>query len=173
MDFSKIKAFVFDVDGVFTDGGVYCFPDGDFIRRTDAKDGFAIRMASMNGYFLGVITGGASLTIRMRLKACGIPEENIYLCSRDKEADMIDFCSRFDLSPEEVCYVGDDCPDVPVANMVGLPACPADAVDEMKDASRFVATHGGGHGAVREIVETVMKAQDRWTFDVGEYKRRF
>lgn len=173
MDYSKIKAFAFDVDGVMTDGGVYVEPNGDFIRKFDAKDGFAVRMASMNGYVLGVITGGASQTIKTRVKASGVPEKNVYLSSRDKVVDFLDFCRSNGLQPEEVCYVGDDIPDIPVLTMCGLPACPSDAVLDVKRCCAFVAEHNGGDRAIREIVETVMRCQGKWNFDALTYKAKF
>ena len=173
IDFSKIKALVFDVDGIFTDGGVFCDLQGELYRTFDAKDGFGIRMAYMNGYHLGIITGGRSMSIRARFHTCGITEEDVYLGSRNKMEDMKDFCKRHQLKLEEVLYMGDDLPDAEVMSKVGLSATPCDAVEEIRQIADIVTDQPGGHGAVRHIVETVMKQQGRWTFDVQQYKKDF
>ena len=97
-----IKAFAFDVDGVFTDGGIFCDLNGELFRTFDSKDGFALRMAAMRGYPMGVITGGRSPSIKARFLSCGIKAENVFLGSRDKMADFSAFCKRYSLSFEEV-----------------------------------------------------------------------
>ena len=101
----KIKAFVFDVDGVLTDGGILATAEGDLYRVFDSKDSFALRMAYMKGYHVGVITGGVSESIRLRFRTCGVPGENIYLGSRAKIEDLEDFCSRYDLKADEIMYL--------------------------------------------------------------------
>ena len=173
MDFSKIKGFAFDVDGVFTDGGILCDLEGELYRTFDAKDGFAIRMAVMNGYPVGVITGGRSVSNKMRFLTSGVPEDDVYLKSRDKTEDFKAFCDKHGLDPEEVLFMGDDIPDIPAMRLSGCPACPADAVEEVLKVASFISTRPGGRGAVREIVQTIMQASGRWDFDVAEYKRRF
>ncbi len=173
VDLSKIKALVFDVDGIFTNGGIFCDLQGELYRTFDAKDGFGIRMAYMNGYHLGIITGGRSLSIRARFFTCGITEEDVYLGSRNKMEDMLDFCKRHGLELDEVLYMGDDLPDAEVMSKVGISATPCDAVEEVRQIADIVTEQPGGHGAVRYIVETVMKTQGRWTFDVQQYKKDF
>ena len=108
MDLTQIKAFAFDIDGVATDGGVQCTTDGDLLRTYDAKDGFAIRMASMNGYPIAVITGGSSETIRKRMIVSGVKPEDIFLHCRDKRIEFGIFCERYHLDPKDVMYFGDD-----------------------------------------------------------------
>ena len=112
MDLSNIKAFAFDIDGVATDGGVFCFSDGDLLRAYDAKDGFAIRMAVMNGYHVGIITGGSSESIRKRMTTSGVKPEDVFLHSRNKIEDLDTFCARYGLSRKEVMFFGDDVPDM-------------------------------------------------------------
>lgn len=170
--FNDIRAFVFDVDGVLTDGGVYAV-DGDLIRRFDAKDCLALRMASMQGFCLGIITGGISKTIPQRFLRCGFAEQDVYLGSRDKMEQLSDFCYRHDLTPEQILYCGDDLPDLPLIKACGIGACPADAVAQVKEAADLVSDFDGGHLFVRDIVETVMRAQDKWVLDVNEYKAKF
>ena len=173
VDFKKIKAFAFDIDGVMTDGGIFCNNEGDLFRTFDAKDGFAIRMAIMNGYPVAVITGGRSGSIRARFLTSGIPSENVYLGSRDKIADFNDFCRKFGLSPDEVMFFGDDIPDLEVICAAGIGACPCDAVAEVQEAADYVSPKPGGKGCIRDGFEKVMKARGDWKFSVAEYKKRF
>lgn len=173
MDFSKIKAFTFDVDGVFTNGGVFCDLQGELYRTFDAKDGFAIRMACMNGYPVGIITGGRSVSIRERFRTSGVPTDDVYLGSRDKVEDFDRFCRRHGLQRDEVLFIGDDIPDIPVLAVCGCAACPSDAVPEVRETCDFISDCPGGRGCVRQVVETVMKSLGTWNFNVAEYKRRF
>lgn len=172
-DIKDIKAFCFDVDGVFTNGGVLCDLHGELYRTYDAKDGFALRMASMNGYHLGIITGGRSKSIVARFLTSGINEADIYLGSRNKEEELMDFCKAHDLKPSDVLFIGDDLPDLTIFNVCGVSACPSDAVNEVIEAADIVSSRPGGHGCIREILEMVMKAQGKWSFDVGLYKKLF
>ena len=168
-----IKAFVFDVDGVLTDGGIFANLDGELLRTFDSKDGFALRMAYMHGYRLGVISGGRSESIRKRVQQCGMKAEDVYLGSRDKIEDFEDFCRKHDLGPEEVMYFGDDLPDIPVMTVCGCGVAPSDAVDDGLEAADHVSTKPGGKGCVRETIEMVMKLQGTWELDVQDYKRKF
>lgn len=168
-----IKAFVFDVDGVLTDGGIFADLHGELFRTFDSKDGFALRMAYMHGYRLGVISGGRSESIRKRVQQCGMKAEDVYLGSRDKIEDFEDFCRKYDLGPEEVMYFGDDLPDIPVMAVCGCGVAPSDAVEEVLDAADYVSTRPGGKGCARETIEIVMKLQGTWELDVQDYKRKF
>lgn len=172
-DFTKIRGFAFDVDGVFTNGGVLCDLNGELYRTFDAKDGFGVRMATLGGYPTGIITGGRSGSITARFGSCGITPEDIYLGSRDKITDFGDFCRRHSLRPEEVLYIGDDLPDIEVIKACGIGACPLDAAEEVKAAADYVSPYPGGKWCVRDAVEKVMKSQGRWIFDTAAYKSRF
>lgn len=173
MDYGKIKAFIFDVDGVMTDGGLLCDLGGELYRTFDAKDGFGIRMAVMKGYPVGIITGARSRTIIARAASFGVPEEDCHLHSRDKMEDLGKFCSRHGLRQEEILYMGDDIPDLAVIRAVGVGAAPSDAIPEAQEAADVVTHKGGGQGAVREIIEAVMRSQGTWHFDVQGYKEKF
>ena len=173
MDLLKIKAFTLDIDGVFTDGSILCTTDGDLLRVYDAKDGFAIRMAVMNGYPVGIITGGSSESIRKRMLASGILPEDVYLHCRDKMDQFRAFCEKYDLKPEEVMYFGDDVPDIEVLQAAGCGVCPSDAVEEAKAVADIVSTKPGGKGCIREVIEQTLKAQGKWVFDTGVYKKKF
>ena len=173
MDLKKIKAFAFDIDGVATEGTLLCMPDGDFLRLYDAKDGFAIRMACMNGYHVAVITGGSSESIRKRMIASGIKSEDVFLHCRDKMVEFRQFCERYNLQPEEVMYFGDDIPDVEVMQACGCAVCPSDAVPEAQKAADWITEAPGGKGCLREAIEKTLKKQGKWIFDPVVYKQRF
>ena len=155
---SGIRAFAFDVDGVMTDGGILADLEGELFRTFNAKDGFALGMASMHGYALSIITGGRSESIRKRALTCGVKPEDVY---------------RYSLQPHQVMYVGDDIPDIPVMAACGLGACPSDAVPEVKEAADYISSLPGGRGCCREVIEMVMKLHGKWALDVAEYKRKF
>ena len=169
----KIKAFVFDVDGVLTDGGLLADLNGEFYRTFDSKDGFALRMASMHGYHLGIITGGKSESIKMRFQACGVKPGDVYLKSRDKMEDFEDFCNRHGVAADEVMYFGDDLPDAPVMIACGCGVAPADAVEEVINIADLVSSRPGGKGCARECIEKVMKLHGEWQLDVQDYKQKF
>lgn len=172
-DFSKIRAFAFDVDGVFTDGGILCDLAGELYRTFDSKDGFGVRMAIMKGYPCAIITGGRSGSILARFKSCGVKPENVYLGSRDKIVDFNAFCSKHNLSADEVLYVGDDIPDIEVMEACGIGVSPADGVPEVRQTADFVSTCPGGRGCVRDVIERVLKSRGNWEFDVTGYKTTF
>lgn len=170
---TDIKAFAFDVDGVFTGGGILCDVQGELYRTFDSKDGFGVRMAIMHGYPVGVITGGRSRSITARFLSSGVPAEDVYLGSRNKMEQLDDFCRRHSVTPEQVLYIGDDIPDLAVIQAVGIGMCPADAVAEVREAADIVSEFPGGRWCVRNAIESVMRAQGTWTFDSMQYKKLF
>ena len=172
-DFSRIRAFAFDVDGVFTDGGILCDLQGELYRTFNAKDGFGVRMATMKGYPVAIITGGRSGSIVARFRTCGVGQEDVYLGSRDKIADLNDFCRKYSLEKAEILYVGDDVPDIEAILACGIGVAPADGVQEAKDAADYVSEFPGGRGCVRDVIEKVMKVRGDWVFDVAHYKKKF
>ncbi len=163
----NIKAFAFDVDGVFTNGDVLCMPDGDLLRTYNSKDGFGLRMAFLKKYPIAIITGGNSQSITKRF----IPylASDIYLKSRNKVPDFIDFCSKYNLEPTQVAFIEDDLPDIPILKICGLAVCPADAVAEVKKVCDYVSLYKGGEGCVRDLIEQVLKIQNNWDFDPQAY----
>ena len=146
MDFSRIKAFAFDIDGVATDGSILALPDGDLLRTYDAKDGFALRMAAMKGYPIAVITGGRSESIRKRMLTSGVKADDVFLHCRDKREEFGIFCQRYNLKAEEVMFFGDDLPDIPLMRLSGCGVCPSDAVEEAKAAADWISSRPGGKG---------------------------
>lgn len=160
---ADVEAFVFDVDGVMTDGGIIPTHDGDFIRRYDAKDGYALAYAVKIGYKVCIISGGRGRTLENRLRMLGIRE--YHLDCMDKIATLRAFMAREGLDPRYVIYMGDDIPDLECMREVGIPVCPADAAAEVVEAARYVSEFRGGHGAVRDIVEQVLRARGDWARD--------
>jgi len=156
----NIKAFIFDVDGVFTDGKIYLEPGGDFVRAVDMKDGYAVNYAIKQGYIIGIISGGFSEAVRKRFQYLNVTD--IYLNSRDKKSDFEDFYFKYGLKPEEILYMGDDIPDYEVMKICGLATCPADAVEEIKSIASYISTFPGGYGCVRDVIEQVLKLQGKW-----------
>ena len=159
-DIALVEAIVLDVDGVMTDGGIIPTPDGDFIRRYDAKDGYAIASALREGLKVCVISGGRGRMLENRLTMLGV--SRMYLNCMDKVAAIREFMADNCLTTEQVLYMGDDIPDLECMRVVGMPVCPADACMEVVEASRYVSEFNGGHGAVRDIVEQVMRAKGIW-----------
>ncbi len=159
-DIARVKAFVFDVDGVMTDGGIIPTPDGDFIRRYHAKDGYAVAYAIRLGYKVCIISGGRGEMLRRRLEMLGVSQ--MYLNCMNKIAAIDEFIADNGLDAADVIYMGDDIPDLDCMRRVGIPVCPADACSEVIEASRYVSEYDGGHGAVRDIVEQVLRAQGVW-----------
>lgn len=163
--FEDIRAFAFDVDGVFTDGLVLAMPDGDLLRQFNSKDCFAVRTASDNGFPCAIITGGVSPSLLHRAHSLGIPDEYLYMLSKDKATDLQHFCGRIGLSPSQVAFVGDDIPDIPAMRLAGLGVCPADAVAEVREVADFISPFNGGRGCLRDLIERVLKPQGGWRFD--------
>ncbi|MBR5853872.1 MAG: HAD hydrolase family protein [Alistipes sp.] len=159
-DIARVEAFVFDVDGVMTDGGIIPTPEGDFIRRYNAKDGYAIAYALREGFKVCVISGGRGKMLENRLTMLGVTK--MYLNCMNKVEALEEFLAENDLDRQSVIYMGDDIPDLECMMRVGIPVCPADAAMEVVEASRYVSEYNGGHGAVRDIVEQVLRAKGCW-----------
>ncbi|MGY0392670.1 KdsC family phosphatase [Bizionia sp. KMM 8389] len=155
-----ITTFIFDVDGVLTDGTVTVLTSGEMLRTMNIKDGYALKTAIDRGYNICIISGGSNEGVRARLEGLGITD--IFLKSHDKIKELNQYLSEKDIKLEHVLYMGDDIPDYPVMKLVGLPCCPQDAVPEIKVASKYISHKNGGQGAVRDVIEQVLKVQDNW-----------
>lgn len=162
-DIARTEAFIFDVDGVMTDGGIIPTLDGDFIRRYNAKDGYALGYAVKMGYKVCIITGGRGKTLENRLRMLGI--NRYYTDCMDKITAMREYFADEGIDPAHAIYMGDDIPDLKCMRAVGIPVCPADAAAEVIEASRYVSEFRGGEGAVRDIVEQVLRARGDWARD--------
>ena len=159
-DIARVRAFVFDVDGVFTDGGIIVTPEGDFVRKYNAKDGFALSHAIKKGYLTAVITGGRGNCLEARFRMLGI--DKLYPGCLDKLNKLKEFMAEHDLKPDEVLFMGDDIPDVEPMTYVGMPVCPADAATEVVRVSRYVSPFKGGEGCIRDVVEQTLRARGDW-----------
>lgn len=159
----NIKAFVFDVDGVFTDGSVYLLPGGNMCRVMNVLDGYAVVKAIKNNFLIGVITGGNDEEVRHRINYLGI--KDYYAKSHDKTADFEDFKSRYNLSNDEILTMGDDLSDIGIMEVSGIAACPKNAVPEVKAISQYISSVEGGKGSVRDVIEQVLKIQGKWMID--------
>ena len=165
---NSITTFVFDIDGVLTDGKVHISLTGEMLREMNIRDGFAMKAAIESGYNLCVISGGSNEGVRIRLKNLGITD--IHLGSPNKVETFNKYTELYNIEPENVLYMGDDIPDYHVMQLVGLPTCPQDAVPEIKSISNYISHIDGGQGAVRDVIEQVMKVQGKWhTYFDGKF----
>lgn len=159
-ELTKVKAFVFDVDGVISTATQMLTPDGETVRTSNLKDGFALVYAVKIGYPVCVITGGKTTEMIKRCEKIGI--KDLYAGSLKKLPSLIDFIEKYNLKAEEVMYMGDDLPDYPAMMAVGVPVCPNDAAPEIKAISHYISDKNGGEGCVRDVLEQVMRAQGTW-----------
>lgn len=161
--FKKITTFVFDVDGVLTDGNLLVMPDGLMVRRMNIKDGYALQLAVKRGYNVIVISGGTSSEVKERLNKLDVV--NVWTQVEDKKIILENFVRENNLQQSEVLFMGDDIPDYDVMNFSGLPCCPADAAVEIKQISKYISPLPGGNGCARDVIEKVMKLRGNWTKD--------
>ena len=157
---SAITTFVFDVDGVMTNGQVLVSENGELLRSMNIKDGYALKLAVQRGYRVCIITGGRSEGVRLRFSALGI--KDYYSGVHDKAPVLDGYAERHGLPRQELLYVGDDLPDLPAMQACGVSCAPADAVEQVRSAADLVLKQGGGQGCVREIIEHVLRSQGKW-----------
>ena len=156
----NIKAFVLDIDGVLTDATIHITESGEQLRRFNVRDGYAMQLAVKKGYLFCVISGGKSQSVINRLQGLGIQDVHLGITKKTDVYNL--FINQHQLKPENVIYMGDDIPDIPVMKLAGLSACPSDAVDEVKEFSDYISPKKGGEGCVRDVIEKVLKIQDNW-----------
>ncbi|MFO8088138.1 MAG: HAD hydrolase family protein [Bacteroidales bacterium] len=158
-----INTLVFDYDGVFTDGIVYILEQGELLRTANTKDGYAIQLAVRHGFNVVIISGGKNAAVVSRMRNLGVTET--YVNVKDKKAHLLNYMQQHKLEKEQLLYMGDDIPDLGAMKEVVLPCCPDDAVEEVKSICHYISDNKGGHGAVRDIIEQVLKAQNLWMRD--------
>jgi len=156
----NIRAFIFDVDGVLSMDVSPLDENGDPVRTANIKDGFAIRYALQNGFHVAIITGANTQRVKLRYKKLGV--EHIYLNSFNKTECLDEILTKTGLTKDEILYMGDDLVDHPIMLEVGIPTCPIDAVPEIKAISQYISDKKGGEGCVRDIIEQVMRSQEKW-----------
>lgn len=162
-DLSKIKAIIFDVDGVLSTETITLAPDGLPMRTVNIKDGYAIQLAVKHGLRIAIMTGANVDSIRVRYEGLGV--EDIYLGCSVKINTYKVFLEKYGLKEEEVMYMGDDIPDLEVMRCVGCSVCPHDAAWEIQEASIYVSHRTGGNGCGRDVIEQVLRAQGKWVMD--------
>jgi 3-deoxy-D-manno-octulosonate 8-phosphate phosphatase (KDO 8-P phosphatase) len=157
---TDVRTFIFDVDGVLTDGALLVMPDGEFLRSMNIKDGYAMQLAVKKGYRIAIISGGHSKGVPLRLARLGV--QDVFMGVTDKSMVFDELVAKYQLQPSAILYMGDDIPDLKLLRLCGVPCCPADAVAEIRDACIYVSGRNGGEGCVRDIIEQVMKSQGTW-----------
>lgn len=156
----KVSTFIFDFDGVLSDGKIYVQRDGEQVRATNVKDGYALQYALRKGYNVAVISGGYSESMKLRYK--DFTGMEMHLKVRDKVLKFNEYIADHNLSPEEVLVMGDDIPDYRMMQLAGVKCCPADAALEIQQIADYVSIYPGGNGAVRDVIEQVLRLQGTW-----------
>jgi 3-deoxy-D-manno-octulosonate 8-phosphate phosphatase (KDO 8-P phosphatase) len=162
--FAPIRVFVFDVDGVMTDGHLLATEDGHLLRRMSIKDGYAMQLAIKKGYKIWIISGGKSEAVRARLNKLGITDVHIGIES--KKELLQEIAAEANIPYEHMLYMGDDIPDYAAMQLCGLPCCPADAVPEIKGVAKYISPRNGGDACVRDVIEKVLKLNGHWDMPV-------
>lgn len=159
----KVNTFIFDYDGVLSDGSVILTSDGDALRTANVKDGYAMQLAIKKNYKIVIISGGFSESMKRRFESLNI---NDVFLSVDKKIDVYNqYLVNNNLQNENILFMGDDIPDYEIMLAVGVPTCPSDAVEEIKRVATYISHQPGGHGCVRDIIEQVLKVQGKWMND--------
>lgn len=160
--FKNITTFVFDVDGVLTDATVLLLENGVQARRMNIRDGLAFQMALKNGFRVVVISGAKSEPVLQRLKYLNV--NDAYTGIEDKKAFLDNYVKENKLNWKEILFMGDDLPDMEPMQAAGVSACPADAIAEIQSFAHYISPAKGGEGCVRDVIEKVLKVQDKWIF---------
>ena len=156
----KITTFILDVDGVLTNGKILVTSKGKMLREMNTKDGFIIKYALDKGFKIFIISGGTNKGVKERLKDLGI--EEIFLGEHTKKDTYDKLIKKYNLKKNEIVYMGDDIPDIPVMKEIGVPCCPNDAVPDVKQISIYISKKNGGQGCVRDIIEQTLRVQNKW-----------
>jgi 3-deoxy-D-manno-octulosonate 8-phosphate phosphatase (KDO 8-P phosphatase) len=162
-DLRKIRAIVFDLDGVLSKSTISLGMDGTPLRTVNIKDGYAIQLAVKMGLNIAIISGCRIDAVRKRYEGLGMTD--VYLGAAVKIKVYEEFLAKHDLKEDEVMFMGDDIPDLEVMRRVGCPVCPKDACNEVKEVSIYVSDYQGGCGCGRDVIEQTLKAQGKWLQD--------
>ena len=159
-DLKKVRAVIFDIDGVLSANTITLYPEGEPMRTVNIKDGYAMQLAVKQGLRIAIMTGADVKSIRMRYEKLGV--KDIFTGCSVKIQVYEKFLADNTLSDEEVIFVGDDIPDYEVMRRCGCPCCPSDACSDIKEISCYISSREGGDGVGRDIVEQVLRAQGHW-----------
>ena len=157
---TQITTFILDIDGVLTDGTIIIEPTGEQTRTMNIKDGFALQLAVKRGFKVAIISGGKNEIVKKRFAGLGIYD--VFMGASDKWEAFDELKLTYSLTNQEIAYMGDDVPDYEIMSKIGLPACPNDAATEIKQISQYISPIPGGKGCVRDLIEKVMRAQNKW-----------
>ena len=163
--FKPVTTFVFDVDGVLTDGSVLMLHGGLMGRRMSIRDGYAIQLAVKKGYRVMIISGSDLREVKERLNKLGV--KDVLMGIDNKLECLQQLMTDYGISKDQILYMGDDIPDYKALQFVGLPTCPHDAVHEIKEIATYISPYKGGEGCVRDVMEKVLKLRGDWTLDTG------
>lgn len=158
--FKLIKTFVFDVDGVLTNGNLLILNDGQMARQMNIKDGYALQLAIKKGYRIVVISGGNSEALKERLHKLNI--QDVFMQVENKDQLLTSYVTENGLSWNDILFMGDDIPDYKCMKLVALPCCPADAAFEIKNISKYISINKGGEGCARDVLEKVLRLNGNW-----------
>lgn len=158
--FEQITTFAFDIDGVLTDGTILVLENGVQARRMSIRDGYALQLAVKKGFHVLVISGAAASPVVDRLQKLGITE--VHMGVADKAELLQQYCQAQQIPLSAVIFMGDDMPDYDIMQRVGLPACPADAIEDIQAIAAYKSPYAGGAGCVRDVIEKVMRSQGQW-----------
>ena len=161
--FQKITTFVFDVDGVLTNGSINVMPDGSMVRSMNVKDGYSLQLAIKKGYHILVISGGNAPEVQTRLNKLGI--KNVFMQAEDKLSILKNFADEHSISTEQILFMGDDIPDYNAMHFAGLPSCPANAAWDIKNICKYISPFKGGEACARDVIEKVLKLNNHWVLD--------
>lgn len=156
-----IRVFVFDMDGVLTDGNILIDHNNNWLRRMNVRDGYALQLAVKEGFNVVVISGSDSSNVHDRLNQLGVYD--VFMNVKDKEKFLKDFAIEKGIPLHEILYMGDDVPDYNCIKIAGIGACPSDAAFEIKKTASYISPCPGGAGCVRDVIEKVLKLNHKWT----------
>ena len=163
-DFRSITTFIFDIDGVLTDGSLYVFDTGEQVRCMNIKDGYALQLAVKTGYRMAAFSGSESPAVTKRLAKLGVTD--VFMKVENKNESIDQYLRLHGVKWQHVLFMGDDIPDVEAIQRAGMGCAPADAVHEVLEIARYISPFKGGKGCVRDVIEKVLRLQSRWTNDV-------
>jgi 3-deoxy-D-manno-octulosonate 8-phosphate phosphatase (KDO 8-P phosphatase) len=161
--FKLIKSFAFDMDGVLTDGNIIVNGNDNWLRQMNIRDGYALQLAARSGFNVMVISGSNSSFVHDRLNKLGV--KDVFMQVKNKEDFLKKFVAERKISLNETLYMGDDIPDYFCMKIAGIAACPADAASEIKQVASYISPYAGGHGCVRDVIEKVLKLNNKWTLN--------
>ena len=164
-NFKSITTFIFDIDGVLTDGALYVFDSGEQVRCMNIKDGYALQLAIKKGYRIAAFSGSESPAVTRRLAKLGITE--VFMKVENKLQSIEQYLQLHKVKWKDVLFMGDDIPDLEVMQKAGMGCAPADGVHEVLEIARYISPFNGGKGCVRDVIEKVLRLNAHWTNDVS------